>query len=108
MKTNKIAVGGRTTVNPDDVTILKADVNYTIIHFRNGKTCIVATPLKNLEGRFEPYNFYRSYKSFMVNLAYIKTYMPTHHKVEMIDNNKVSVSRRKANGLKKYLSATDK
>lgn len=103
MKTNKIAVGGRTSVNPEDVIILKADINYTIIHFKNGQKCIVATPLKSLEQQFEQHNFYRIHKSFMVNLAYVKTYFQTNNKVEMIDNQKALVSRRKAVGLKKYL-----
>lgn len=103
MKTNKIAVGGRTTVNPEEVTILKANVNYTIIYFKNGQKCIVATPLKSLEQQFEQHNFYRIHKSFMVNLAYVKTYFQINNKVEMIDNQKALVSRRKAVGLKKYL-----
>lgn len=103
MKTNKIAVGGRKSVNPEDVIILKANVNYTIIYFKNGQKCIVATPLKSLEVRFEGHNFYRVHKSFMVNLAYVKNYIQTNNKVEMIDNQKALVSRRKAIGLKKYL-----
>ncbi|WP_064196214.1 MULTISPECIES: LytTR family DNA-binding domain-containing protein [Emticicia] len=103
-----ILVGGHTTVNPENVVLLVASINYTVIHLSNGKKTIVATPLKTLEARFQPYDFYRTHKSFMVNLAYIKTYMPTHNKVEMVDNQKVLVSRRKANGLKRYLHQQSK
>lgn len=98
-----VLIGGRTAVNPEKVVLLVASVNYTIIYLSDGKKTIVATPLKALEARFQPFDFYRTHKSFMVNLAYIKTYLPTHSKIEMIDNQKVLVSRRKANGLKKHL-----
>lgn len=100
---NKIALGGFRSVRPDDILLLEADVNYTVVHFKDGEKLIVATPLKSLQSRLEPFNFYRIHKSFMINLECVKCYLEPHKQVQMTDNKKVMVSRRRVNGLKKYL-----
>jgi DNA-binding LytR/AlgR family response regulator len=103
MKNAEIQVNGRKQVNPQEIMLLKADVNYTVIYFIDGKKSIVATSLKNLQPRFEPYNFFRTHKSFMVNIDFVKCFLEPHKQVQMIDNQKIVVSRRKANSLKKHL-----
>ncbi len=103
MTSQYIHIGGRQEVNPQEVIMLQADVNYTIVHFSNGKKAIVATPLKTLESRFSAFDFYRTHKSFLVNIKCVKRYLEATHTVQMSDNQKVMVSRRKVNGLKKCL-----
>lgn len=100
---NTILIGGFRSVKPNDIILLEADINYTVVHFKNGEKFIVATPLKSLQSRLEPFNFYRTHKSFMVNLDCVASYLESHKQVQMIDNKKIIVSRRRANGLKKYL-----
>lgn len=104
MEKYQISIGGRTLVNPEEVLMLKADINYTVVHFINGKSCIVATPLKSLEARFEGHNFFRSHKSFLVNLGFVKHYFRTKNQLQMMDNQLATVSRRKTIGLYKCLS----
>lgn len=98
-----IAIGGFRSVRPDDIVLLEADINYTVVHFKDGEKFIVATPLKSLQSRLEPFNFYRTHKSYMVNLNCVASYLELHKQVQMIDNKKIIVSRRKVNGLKKSL-----
>ncbi len=98
-----IHIGGRKEVNPQEVAMLQADVNYTVLYFRDGKKAVVATPLKTLESRFKPFNFYRTHKSYLVNIACVKCYLKPHNQVQMSDDKKILVSRRKVDGLKKRL-----
>ena len=98
-----IQIGGRTTVNPEEVVLLVAAINYTIVHYTDGHQTIVATPLKTLESKFLPYSFYRTHKSYMVNLHRIKVFQDRQNLLEMSNNQVVVVSRRKREGLKKWL-----
>lgn len=100
---NTILIGGFRSVKPNEIVLMEADINYTVVHFRDGEKFIVATPLKILQSRFEPFNFYRTHKSFMVNLACVTSYLEPHKQVQLTDNKKVMVSRRKVHGLKKTL-----
>ena len=97
---NEIAIGGFRSVSPDEILLFEADINYTVVHFKDGKKFIVATPLKSLQSRFE---LYRTHKSYMINLSCVERYLEPHKQVQMIDNKKITVSRRKVSGLKKHL-----
>ncbi len=98
-----IPIGGRTTVNPQEIILLQADINYTILYFANGQKTIVATPLKTLERRFVPYDFYRTHKSYLINLKCVKLFSEATNIVQMTDNHRVIVSRRKRTMLKIHL-----
>ena len=100
---NTILIGGFRSVKPEEIMLLQADVNYTVVHFKDGEKFIVATPLKSLQSRLEPFNFYRTHKSFLVNLNCVKYFLEPHKLVQMTDNKRITVSRRKVNGLKKSL-----
>jgi DNA-binding LytR/AlgR family response regulator len=69
--TTQIAIGGRQKVCPDEVIMLKADVNYTTVHLISGQSLIVATTLKKLEERFSAFSFVRMNKTYMVNVHFI-------------------------------------
>ncbi len=101
--TNYIPIGGRQEVKPEEVLMLQAEINYTLVYFVNGRKTIVATPLKKLEERFSPFDFYRTHKSYLVNLKCIKCFIEPTNTLQMTDNHKVIVSRRKRTRLKEYL-----
>lgn len=103
-----IHIGGRQEVNPAEVVMLQAEINYTVLFFANGKKTIVATPLKTLESRFIPFDFFRTHKSYLVNLRCVKCMFETSNIVQMTDNHKVIVSRRKRMQLKEQLSFYEK
>lgn len=64
MKTNEIHIGGRIKICPDEIMLLEANTNYTMLYLQDGHKLIVATTLKQLEKRFAVcQNFFRPHKS---------------------------------------------
>ena len=105
MKLEKIPVGARMSVNPENVVLLKAYHNYTQLFLKNGRTLIVATTLKVLEQRFLLTNaFYRIDRSHMVNLTCVNTYEKTTGKVIMDNQKEVLISRRRKTAFSSFLS----
>jgi DNA-binding LytR/AlgR family response regulator len=90
-----IPIGGRQEVNPEEVMMLQADINYTIVYFLDGKKSIVATPLKRLEPRFKPFDFFRANKSFIVNLKCVDNYSEATKSIKIADYQRIIVSRRR-------------
>jgi len=91
-----IKLAGKKKVNPSEVLYLKADVNYTEVFLQGGERIIVSKTLKELEKRFITYNFFRTHKSYMVNLNYVIGYQ-IHEGliVRLFDHHTVSLSRRR-------------
>jgi two-component system, LytTR family, response regulator len=86
---------------PEDVIMVEADENYSVFYFSNGQSITLAKTLKECEGIFEPYPFFRTHRSCMINLLYC---LEIHQKeVILINNLKASISRRRLNGLKKSI-----
>src|SRR5690606_37412216 len=52
----------------------EADVNYTIIHTKDGKKTMVCKTLKSFEALLVNCNFFRVHNSHLINLNYIKKY----------------------------------
>jgi two-component system LytT family response regulator len=74
VRTLSIRLNRKKKVNPAEVLFLKADVNYTEIILQGGEILIVSQTLKELEKRFIPFDFFRTHKSFMVNLNHVTGY----------------------------------
>ncbi|WP_162628202.1 LytR/AlgR family response regulator transcription factor [Arcticibacterium luteifluviistationis] len=100
-----IKLGGRMVAQPHDLIALKADMNYTTIIFRNGTRKIVATTLKKLEQRLEPFGFYRTHKNAMVNVDDVKGLVRRGNCVSVTLKNKqqFEVSRRRLEALEVLL-----
>jgi DNA-binding LytR/AlgR family response regulator len=93
---NFIPIGGRQTINPQEVISLKGEINYTTVHFQQGKKNVtVATTLKRIEERLEDYpNFFRVSRSVIINMNCIKRIK--NNKIYLINGEKVVPSRRRA------------
>lgn len=94
MKTiTKVAIGGRQKVCPDDVIMLQADANYSIIFLIDGTKLMVATTLKKLEERFSSFAFIRMNKSYLINQQFVVN----EHKnaFELTNSVIINFSRRK-------------
>jgi DNA-binding LytR/AlgR family response regulator len=93
-----IHIGSRQRHTANEIMLLLANINYTEIHFANGHKTMVATTLKTLEKRFSiSGDFFRTHKSSLINLNYIKAYdsLVTDDFVEMKNDYKVAISRRR-------------
>jgi DNA-binding LytR/AlgR family response regulator len=96
MNTNRIHIGGRLNICPDEIMLLEANLNYTVLYLLGGKKITVATTLKQLEKRFIAcQNFFRPHKSHIVNLDYLSDYKASSNKIVMRNHKTVLISRRK-------------
>ncbi len=73
MKNNTpIHIGSRSLINPSEIVILKADVNYTYVYLLDGSSIYSSTTIGILEKRLQHLNFYRTHRSTLINVDYIK------------------------------------
>ncbi len=84
-------------VKPEDVVKVVADENYSVFFFSNGRSITLAKTLKDCEGIFEPYPFFRTHRSCIINLAYC---LAIHQNEAILINDlKAGISRRRHAGL---------
>ncbi|MBK9510151.1 MAG: LytTR family transcriptional regulator [Cytophagaceae bacterium] len=94
-------VRGLKKTKPEEVIKVEADENYSVFYFSDGRNITLAKTLKECEGIFEPYPFFRTHRSCMINLLYC---IEIHQKeVILINNLKANISRRRLTGLKNSL-----
>lgn len=90
--------------SPENVIFFKADINYTVVYYENGKTKVIVKTLKYIEQELKHHGFYRIHKSFLVNLKYINE-RPTGFSLELQNEFKLSIARRKMPGLRRQLKS---
>jgi DNA-binding LytR/AlgR family response regulator len=95
-----VHIGGRKSVNPANILMLKADTNYTLIYLNDGSVFLSATTLGILEDRLKGLNFYRTHRSTLINLQYIADYKSNFNTnfiegIFMKNNINIPVARRK-------------
>ena len=79
-----------------DIVLLKADGSYTKVYLANGSTILVSKKLKFFEDLLiDRVLFYRSHRSHLVNLNFIKKYLKGEGSIIMDNGKIVSVSRDK-------------
>ncbi|MBU3926241.1 MAG: LytTR family DNA-binding domain-containing protein [Bacteroidetes bacterium] len=87
---------GFNVLNIEDILRLEADGCYTTITTKEGKTTIVSRTLKDFENTLSKYPFFRTHKSHLINLKYIKDFSNlSGNFVTLTDGSKVEISRRK-------------
>jgi DNA-binding LytR/AlgR family response regulator len=87
------------SICPNEVIMLRGEVNYTTFCLKSGKKIMVAHTLKYFEDRLHEYGFLRVHRAFLVNPKYILNYDEVGHKIEMGSNLFAQVSRRRAKDL---------
>lgn len=85
---------GYTMVKIADILYCKADGSYTEVHLLNGKKITTSKLLKVVEELLPEQTFYRTHKSYLVNLNLIKRYNKNDHQVLMENNVALDVSDR--------------
>jgi two-component system LytT family response regulator len=80
----------------EDIVYCKGDGAYTYFFLKSGERITTSKNLKEYENRLNGYNFFRSHKSYLVNLSEIKTYVRGEGgHVIMTNGENVSVSKRR-------------
>ncbi len=105
MKTlpNYLHVGSRTLIDFREIILFEADANYTKIYLKSGKVFVSSTTLGKIEKRLKNNPlFFRTHKTFMVNLNHVTNHSET---AIQIDNRmQVSLSRRRKNTLRMLIN----
>lgn len=92
LSTNK----GLQFLKTEDIVYCKGDGAYTYFFLKSGERITTSKNLKEYENRLKDYNFFRSHKSYLVNLAEIKTYIRGEGSHAVMSNgDNVGVSKRR-------------
>ncbi|MDY7395665.1 LytTR family DNA-binding domain-containing protein [Aureibaculum sp. 2210JD6-5] len=82
-------------IKVNDIVRCNADDNYTHIYFNPDKKITIAKTLKHFENLLQPYSFFRTHQSHLINLNYIKKFIPKKRIAVLTDNTEIVVSVRK-------------
>jgi len=94
--------GAHVAVKTYEIKKCEAQGNYTKFYLKN-QHHLVSQPIKYYENLLKDNGFFRINRSIMVNVAHIKK-INKMETIELIDNEKISVSRRNRLQLKKLVA----
>jgi two-component system LytT family response regulator len=81
-------------VDPAEIVYIKADSNYSVIYFKDGKKLTVSKTLKNIEENYFKTGFVRIHKSHIVNVNELRKYVKNDGGyVVMSSGDQLAVSR---------------
>ncbi len=101
---NIVKLNTRETVNPSEVLMLKADANYTVIYFINGRKKMISRTLGLMESIFAPYNFYRAHQSYLINMNQVTWISHEVDSLLLTNKQEITVARKRKSGLKAFLN----
>lgn len=79
------------SINIQDIVNCEADKNYTTFNFVNAPKLVVSTNLKEYETLLGPYNFFRTHKSHLINMAYFDHFVKSDGGNTIVMKNKTSI-----------------
>jgi two-component system LytT family response regulator len=79
------------SVNIQEIVNCEADKNYTTFNFINAPKLVVSTNLKEYETLLGPYNFFRTHKSHLINMAYFDHFVKSDGGNTIVMKNKTSI-----------------
>ena len=92
-------------IRVEDILYLRSENNYTHIHIANGEHFIASTTLGLFENRLSGAGFLRVHNQYLVNKAFISSYVHTKNRLKLGEEHVVPVSRNKKQMLMDYLRA---
>jgi len=83
-------------IEPTEITYLESEGNYTLFHLNNRENVLATRSLCEFEKLIDPETFIRIHKSYILNIAYLKTYTNDQENFAILnDGTRLSISRRK-------------
>jgi len=73
-------------LNPEDILWCKADRNYTEIYLANGEKEIIAENISSIEKLLAENQFFKTHRSFIVNISKINKIVKRNGKIILYDN----------------------
>ena len=104
---NQFQFNSNELICPEEIIFLSADANNTRVYFSNGRKTTYARTLKSIEVQFTKIGFFRTHKSYLVNLLFFKEVHWDKANPFMVLSNdfRVSIARRKRTELRRTLDA---
>lgn len=108
---NKLAIPqgqDQLVLDTDAIVYLKAEGHYTWVQGAD-HSHLTSRSLGQLEACLDPQRFFRTHRSYIINLAYLTVIerVDNHHRVRLrnVDNEGIPVSRKRLQQLQAYLNA---
>ncbi len=95
MKTMPLKIDRKRYVFPNEVLLLKANINYTEIHLSCGKKFMLAKTLKEFYKEFQKFGFFRVNRSVVINLNFIDNTDEHFENLKLKNELKLKISRRR-------------
>ncbi|MCE3259156.1 MAG: response regulator transcription factor [Bacteroidetes bacterium] len=95
---NKIIIPGHDShifLNTNEIVCCEADMNYTNVYTEKGEKIVSTKSLKEFEETLDPRIFFRSHKSWLINLNFIKKFLKSDSQVLMSNDMLIDISVRK-------------
>lgn len=89
----------------NEVVLLKAEINYTELHFENGQVITLSKTLKRLHDDFSEHGFFRISKKNMINIKYLSKVFQNYSMVKLKNKVELNVSRRRREDLRTFIYA---
>lgn len=95
----------KTQLQPNQISHCEADVNYTTLHFIDGRREVFAYTLKKFEQLLSPHAFVRINKSFLINTSLVISVQTMGRINEVLLSNGLRIlsSRRKRKVLEQWV-----
>lgn len=87
---------GNLFIDLNEITHLKAEGSYVNIFLKDGNKILVSRNIKDYETQLTgEEGFFRTHRSFLVNVRYIKSVASDHTGAELINNQSVTIARER-------------
>jgi len=108
-KIEKIALpsfNGIEFVKIENIIRCESDNNYTNFYLSSGNKILVSKTLKEFEDILESKGFFRTHKSHIINLSFLKKYIKGEGGIAVMeDNSEIPVSRRRKDEFREVFSS---
>lgn len=89
-------IGGRTKASPENILLLKADINYTQVFFSDGSSFLSSTNIGVFEKRLqESGQFFRPNRSYIINRSFVSEFEEFSNTIKLRNEEVISLSRRR-------------
>lgn len=99
------AKNGYNVVKINSILYCRADGNYSNVYTLDGKSFLLTAILKHLEERLPDSIFFRTHKSFLVNLNYVKKVDKSKNLIFLDNDKTIDVSSRRISELEQALKS---
>lgn len=91
-----IHLTGKESIHPDSVLYMRADINYTEVLLENGQKIVISKTLKEMERRVKSFPFFRTHKSYLVNMNRIESFNLNNGScIRLSNTHSIEISRRR-------------